>query len=142
MVDDFDGYAPTCGFVERPGSVAMQRFLCFSVALFFESGFQGFIRVVSAKEINVTHEKTLFVMVGVDEPAGDPLGTVAADLAGVGVDYVHVFRLSAMCRSAFIRALSNYVTIFRSKLDKLDRNFWIGICFFLGYWIGICFFLG
>lgn len=86
-------------------------------------------------------EETLLIVVGVNEPAGDAVGAMAADLAGVGVEHVHaidldlellgctvghghgqdvdirlaeddeeialagVFRLPAMCRSAFMRAL-------------------------------------
>lgn len=34
------------------------------------------------------HEEALFVVVGVDEPAGDALGAVAPDLAGVRVENV------------------------------------------------------
>src|SRR5262249_54844568 len=33
----------------------------------------------------VTNEEALFVVVGVDEPAGNAIGTVAADLAGRGI---------------------------------------------------------
>ena len=40
-------------------------------------------------------EEALFVVVGVDEPAGDPIGTVAADFAGVGVEHVHAVDLDA-----------------------------------------------
>ena len=31
-------------------------------------------------------EEALLVVVGIDEPAGDTVGSVAADLAGVGVE--------------------------------------------------------
>ena len=81
-------------------------------------------------------EEAFFVVVGVDEPAGDAFGAVGADFAGVGVEYVHAvgfdlyfstigiedvdvgfaeddelllpvfLRSSAMCRPTFMRALS------------------------------------
>ena len=40
-------------------------------------------------------EEAFFVVVGVDEPAGDAFGTVAADFAGVGVEYVHTVYLDS-----------------------------------------------
>ena len=38
-------------------------------------------------------EEAFFVVVGVDEPAGDAFGAVGADFAGVGVEYVHAVDL-------------------------------------------------
>src|SRR3546814_6386417 len=38
---------------------------------------------------------TLFRSVGVDEPAGDAVGAVAADFAGLGVEHVHAVDLDA-----------------------------------------------
>ena len=96
------------------------------------------VGIVRAQEVGVADEEALLVVVGVDEPAGDALGAVAAHLAGVGVEDVDAvdlhldlavllparmsmsgspkmtnrlplpvfFRSSAMCRSAFMRALS------------------------------------
>ena len=40
-------------------------------------------------------EEAFFVVVGVDEPAGDAFGTVAADFAGVGVEHIHAVDLDA-----------------------------------------------
>ena len=34
----------------------------------------------------MANEETLLVVIGVDEPAGDALGVVAADVAGIGVE--------------------------------------------------------
>ena len=36
----------------------------------------------------MTDEEALFVVVRVDEPAGDAIGAVAAHFAGVGVEHV------------------------------------------------------
>ena len=38
-------------------------------------------------------EEALLVVVGVDEPVGDSIGAVAADLARVGVKHVHTVNL-------------------------------------------------
>ena len=54
----------------------------------FEGGFQGGVGIVGAEEISVADEETFLVIVGVDKPAGDAIGTVAADLAGVRVENV------------------------------------------------------
>ena len=34
-------------------------------------------------------EETLFVVVGIDEPAGNTIGAIAADFAGRGIEDVH-----------------------------------------------------
>ena len=36
----------------------------------------------------MTDEETLFVVVGVDEPAGDAVGAVADDFAGLGFENI------------------------------------------------------
>ena len=41
----------------------------------------------------MTDEEAFFVVVGVDEPAGDAFGAVAADFTGVGVENVHAVDL-------------------------------------------------
>lgn len=41
----------------------------------------------------MAHEDAFFVVVGVDAPAGDAVGAVAAHLAGVGVVHVHAVDL-------------------------------------------------
>ena len=40
-------------------------------------------------------EEALLVVVGVDEPAGDAVGAVAADLAGVGMEDIDAVDLDA-----------------------------------------------
>ena len=40
-------------------------------------------------------EEALFVVIGIDEPTGDAVGTVAEDLAGLGVEDVHTVHLHA-----------------------------------------------
>jgi len=89
VVDDFHGDTAGFGFVEGSGGVAVQRGPGFFVDLGSERGFEGAVRVVRAEEVGVADEEAFFVVVGVDEPAGDAFGTVAADFAGLGCEYVH-----------------------------------------------------
>ena len=58
----------------------MQRFPDFPVDFNFEGRFEGFVRVVGAEEVGVANEEALFVVVGIDEPAGDAVGAVTADI--------------------------------------------------------------
>lgn len=45
-------------------------------SLGFEGDFEGLVRVVSPEEVGVTDEETFFVVVVVDEPAGDAFGAI------------------------------------------------------------------
>ena len=71
----------------------MERGPGFLVDLGFEGGLQGLVRIVRAEKIGVADEEALFVVVGVDEPAGDAVGVVAADFAGIGVEDIHAVDL-------------------------------------------------
>ena len=78
MVDHLDRDAPGGGFLEGTGGVAVERFPGFFVDLGFEGGLERRVGIVGAQEIGVADEEALFVVVGVDEPAGDAFGAVAA----------------------------------------------------------------
>ncbi len=69
----------------------MERFPGFLVDFGFEGRPEGFVRVVGAEEIGMAHEEALLVVVGIDEPAGDAVSAVTADLASVGVEHVDAF---------------------------------------------------
>ena len=71
----------------------MQRLPGFFVDLGLEGGFERLIWVIGPQEIGMAHEEAFLVVVGVDEPAGDALGPVAADFAGVGVEHVYAVDL-------------------------------------------------
>ena len=85
MINDLHGNPPRFGFLERARDVAVERIPGFGVDLGFQGGLQGFVGVVGAEEVGVADEEAFFVVVGVDEPAGDAFGAVAADFAGVGM---------------------------------------------------------
>ena len=67
----------------------MERFPRFPVNLRFQRRLERFVGVIRAEEIGVTHEKTLRIVVGIDEPAGDAVGAVAPYLARVGMKNIN-----------------------------------------------------
>ena len=89
----FTAMRPEVGFVEGAGGVAVERGPGFFVDLGLERGLERFVGIVRAEEIGVADEEALFVVVGIDEPAGDAVGAVAADFAGVRVEDVHAVDL-------------------------------------------------
>ena len=88
MVDYFDGDAAGGGAVEGAGGVAVEGFPGFAVDLGLEGGLKRLVGVVGTEEVGVANEEALLVVVGIDEPAGDAVGAVAADFDGVGVEHV------------------------------------------------------
>jgi len=86
MVDDFHGDAAGLRFGERARGVAVQRGPCLFIDLGFQRGLQRAVRIVRAEEVGMADEEAFFVVVGVDEPAGDAVGTVAANFAGSGME--------------------------------------------------------
>ena len=67
----------------------------FLVDLGLQRGLEALVGVVRAEEIGVADEEALLVVVGVDEPGGDALGVVGADVAGVGIEDVDAVDLHA-----------------------------------------------
>ena len=93
VVDHLDRDASGGGFGEWPRRVAVQSGPSVGVDLGFERGLEGSVRVLHAEEVGVAHEKTLLVVVRVDEPTGDAVRAVAANLAGVGMEDIHAIDL-------------------------------------------------
>ena len=89
MVDHLHRDAPGFGFIEGAGGVAVEGCPGICVDFRLEGGFQGFVGIVGAEEVGVADEESFFVVVGVDKPAGDAVGAVGADFAGVGMEDVH-----------------------------------------------------
>jgi len=88
VVDDFDGDAAGGGCFEGARGVAVQGAPGFFVDFGSQCGAERFIRIVGAEEVGVADEEAFFVVIGIDEPAGDAVGVVAADFAAVGVEDV------------------------------------------------------
>jgi hypothetical protein len=84
VVDHLDRDAPGGGLGERAGDVAVEALPGFLVDLGLEGGLERLVGVVGAEEVGVADEEALFVVVGVDEPAGDALGAVAERTSPVG----------------------------------------------------------
>ena len=88
VVDDLDGDAAGFGLGEGAGGVAVERRPGVGVDLGFEGGLEGLVGVTGAEEVGVADEEALLVVVDVDEPAGDALRAVGADLAGARMEDV------------------------------------------------------
>ena len=95
MIDHFHRDAAALGFLEWPRCVAVQRRPGFFVDLGFEGGLQRAVGIVGAEEVGVADEEAFFVVVGIDEPAGDAVGAVADDFAGLGFEDIHAIHLYA-----------------------------------------------
>ncbi len=89
MVDDLDGDTAGGGFGEGAGGVAVEGGPGVGVNLGLERCLECLVGVVGAEEVGVADEEALLVVVGIDEPAGDAVGAVAAHLAGVGVEDIN-----------------------------------------------------
>ena len=84
MVDDLDcDPAPTWDGVNgrEMSLLSVAHVSALSSAL--ERRLEGLLRVAGAEEAVGPDEEALFVVVGVDEPASDPVCAVASDFAGV-----------------------------------------------------------
>ena len=89
MVDYLYRYTPGLGLVERPGGVTVESGPCVFVDLGLEGGFQSLVGVVCTQEVGMADEEAFLVVVGIDKPASNALGTIAADLAGVRVKNIY-----------------------------------------------------
>ena len=86
MVNDFDGDAAGFGLVEGAGGIAIEAFPGGFVNLGFQSRFKGFVGIVGSEEVGMADEEAFFVVVGVDEPAGDAFGSTGFDFARLGAE--------------------------------------------------------
>lgn len=95
MVDHLDGDAAGGGDGEGSGGVAVQGVPGVGVDFGAEGGLEGFVGIVLAEEVGVADVEALTVVVGIDEPASDAVGVVAADFAGAGIENVYTVDLDA-----------------------------------------------
>ena len=95
MVDHLHRDPARFGLVEGAGGVAAQCGPGVFVDFGSEAVFERVVGVAGAEEVGVADEETFLVVVGVDKPTGDALGTVGSHLAGVGMEHVHAFYLDA-----------------------------------------------
>ena len=88
MIDHLHGDLPAGGRGKGAAHRAVERLPVSLVHLGAQRTFELVVGFIGAGEVGVTYEEALFVVVGVDEPAGDAVGAVAADFAGAGVEHV------------------------------------------------------
>src|SRR5439155_22365935 len=80
MIDHLHGEAAALRDREGPRDFAVERRPDVRIDLRLERGLERAVRIVLAEEVRVADEEALFVVVGMDEPAGDAAASVAADL--------------------------------------------------------------
>ncbi len=78
MVDDLYGDRACLGFVEWAARCAVETAPCRFINIGAQGAFQFVIGFFGSGEVGMAQEKTLAVVVGVDEPAGDVVGGGAA----------------------------------------------------------------
>ena len=93
MVDNFYGNAAVLGFLEGPRGVTAQCLPCFGVDLRFQARFERVVGIIGTKEVSMTNEEALLVVVGVDEPAGDTVRSVADNFSGLWLEDINAFNL-------------------------------------------------
>src|SRR5438132_4277149 len=93
MVDDFDGDAAGLGFGEGARGVTVERSPGLLVGLSFQSGLERVVWIICTEKIGVPDKETLFVVICVDEPAGDTICVVAAHFSTIGVENIHTVDL-------------------------------------------------
>ena len=88
VIDHFDRNAPGLGLVKRARYIAVQCAPGIGVDFGFQRGFQGAVGVVRSQKIGVADKETFFVVIGVNEPAGNAVNIVADDFAGLGLEHI------------------------------------------------------
>ena len=121
MVDDFDGEAAGRWAAEGAGFVSVEGFPGFLVDFGLQAGLERLVGIVRAKEIGVADEEALFVVVGVDEPAGNAIGPVAADFAGIGMEHVHAVDLDPDLAGLAVVTLIENFDVRLAEDDKPQR---------------------
>lgn len=91
VVDDFDGDLAGFRFVEGVTFGGVLGITGFFVDFGFEGTFEFVKGLIRSGEVGVADEETLFVVIGIDEPAGDLIRSVAADFSGGGVVDIETF---------------------------------------------------
>ena len=83
MIDHLHRNATRRRFFEGAAGVAVEGLPGVFIDLGFERRLQGLVGIILAEEVGVTDEEAFFVVVRVDEPAGDAVGVAAFDFASL-----------------------------------------------------------
>jgi len=89
VIDHLDRDTAGFGFLKSARGIAVEGGPGFFVDLGLEGGLQSAVGIVRAEEVGMTDKEAFFVVVGVDEPAGDAFGAVADDFAGLRFEHIH-----------------------------------------------------
>ena len=89
VVDDLYGDTARFRFGKGARDVAMERGPGFLVDLGFKGGSERAVWIIRTQEVGMADEETFFVVVGIDEPAGDAFGVVAANFTRLWVKHIH-----------------------------------------------------
>ncbi len=89
VVNYLYSYSTRFWFFEGAGGVAFDGGSGFGVDFGFQGGFTGVVGIAGTEKIGLADEKTFFIAISVDEPAGDTAGSVADDFTGLGFEHVH-----------------------------------------------------
>ena len=93
MVNHLHRNPPRLRLRKRTRSIAMQRRPGLFVDLRLQRALQRFIRIVRPQKLSMPHEKALFVVVRIHEPARDPIRVVAVNLSRARVEHIHAIHL-------------------------------------------------
>src|ERR1043166_2196993 len=78
-----------CRAGERARSVTVERLPGFAINFRLQGRLQGAIGIIRSQEIGVADKEAFLVVIGVNEPARDPIGVIADHLAGLWLEDVH-----------------------------------------------------
>ena len=95
VINDLHGNSFGNWLVKRPRRIAVKSLPCLFVDLPLQSRLERFVGIACAKEVCLTNEETLLVVIGVNEPAGNSIGTVATDLACAWVENIDPIHLDS-----------------------------------------------
>jgi len=95
VVNDLNSDATGGGFWEWTRDGAVERIPGFAIYFRFQGGFERLIRVVCAEEVGVADEEAFFVVIGINEPAGDTFRAGADDLPRLGFEHVNALNVDA-----------------------------------------------
>jgi hypothetical protein len=76
VIDNLHRDPPRLGLIEGPRGIAIERGPNLCIDLSLEARLKRAIGIIRTEEVGVADEKAFFVVVGVDEPAGDAFGAV------------------------------------------------------------------
>src|SRR5262249_26238658 len=91
VIDHLDRNPAGLRDAERSRGIAVKRRPSPLIDLGFKGGLERLVGVASSEKVSLPDKKALFVVVGIDKPASDALGAVAASFPCLRMEYVDAF---------------------------------------------------